>query len=132
MVGIGFGLLALGIWFAVVWWRRRDIPRTPWFLRAVAISGAGAIVAVWCGWIVTEVGRQPWMVQQYLRVSESVTEAEGIWFAFAGVIVLYAALGTTAILVLRSMSRRWREEGERGEEETPYGPSTPVATGGKP
>jgi cytochrome d ubiquinol oxidase subunit I len=129
MVGIGFGLLALAFWFAVVWWRRRDIPRTPWFLRAVAISGAAAIVAVWCGWIVTEVGRQPWMVQQHLRVSESVTEAEGIWFAFAAVILLYAALGTTAILVLRSMARRWREEGERGEEETPYGPAAPVAGG---
>jgi cytochrome d ubiquinol oxidase subunit I len=130
MVGIGFGLLTLAGWLAVVWWRRRDIPRTPWFLRAVAISGAAAVVAVWCGWIVTEVGRQPWMVQQYLRVSESVTEAEGLWFVFAGVIILYTALGTTAILVLRSMARRWREEGERGEEESPYGPSAPIAAGG--
>jgi cytochrome d ubiquinol oxidase subunit I len=130
MVGIGFGLLGLGLWFGIAWWRRRDIPATPWFLRAVAVSGAAAIVAVWCGWIVTEVGRQPWMVQQYLRVSESVTEAEGIWFAFAGVILLYAALGTTAILVLRTMARRWREEGEAGETETPYGPAAPVPGGG--
>src|SRR4051795_651430 len=35
MVGIGTALLALGAWLAVVWWRRREIPRTPWFLRAV-------------------------------------------------------------------------------------------------
>ena len=66
---------------------------TPWFLRAVAISGAGAILALWCGWIVTEVGRQPWIVQGYMRTAEAVTEAEGIWFAFAGVLLLYAALG---------------------------------------
>ena len=85
----------------MVWWRRRDIPQTPWFLRAVAVSGVGAIVALWCGWIVTEVGRQPWIVQGYMRTEEAVTEAEGIWFAFAGVLLLYAALGTIAILVLR-------------------------------
>jgi cytochrome bd ubiquinol oxidase subunit I len=127
MVGIGTAMLALGAWFAFVWWRRRDIPPTPWFLRAVAVSGVAAIVALWCGWIVTEVGRQPWIVQGYMRTSEAVTDAGGIWFAFAGVLILYAALGTIAILVLRGMSRRWREQGEAGDAESPYGPrATPT------
>jgi cytochrome d ubiquinol oxidase subunit I len=124
MVGIGSGLLLLGIWLAWAWWKRRDIPQTPWFLRAVAVSGAGAILALWCGWIVTEVGRQPWIVQGYMRTTEAVTEARGIWFAFAVVLVIYAALGTIAILVLRSMSRRWRESEEDEEGvQTPYGPA---------
>jgi cytochrome bd ubiquinol oxidase subunit I len=128
MVGIGSALLLLGAWLAYAWWRRRDIPRTPWFLRAVAVSGVGAILALWFGWIVTEVGRQPWIVQGYMRTSEAVTEAEGIWFAFAGVLILYAGLGTGAILVLRAMSRRWRAEGaDVTESEVPYGPSE-VAT----
>src|SRR4051795_960463 len=121
MVGIGSALLALGAWFAVVWWKPRDIPRTPWFLRLVAISGAGAILALWCGWIVTEVGRQPWIVQGYMRTSEAVTEAKGIWFTFGLVLLLYAALGTTAVLVLRSMSRRWREQGAE-DVQGPYSP----------
>jgi cytochrome d ubiquinol oxidase subunit I len=120
MVGIGTGLLLLGVWLGWVWWKRRDIPRTPWFLRAVAVSGAAAVIALWCGWIVTEVGRQPWIVQGYMRTEEAVTEAKGIWFAFAGVLLLYAALGTVAILVLRSMSRRWRERED--DVETPYAP----------
>ncbi len=124
MVGIGFGLLGLSGWLAIAWWRRREPPGSPWFLRAVAVSGAGAVVALWCGWIVTEVGRQPWIVQGYMRTSEAVTEAEGIWFAFAGIVVLYAGLGTGLVLVLRAMSRRWREEGEGDEAEAPYGPST--------
>jgi cytochrome bd ubiquinol oxidase subunit I len=123
MVGIGTALLALGAWFGFVWWRRRDIPQTPWFLRAVAVSGTAAIVALWCGWIVTEVGRQPWIVQGYMRTSEAVTEAEGIWFAFGLVLLLYAALGTGAILVLRAMSRRWREQGAENVE-SPYAPQT--------
>jgi cytochrome bd ubiquinol oxidase subunit I len=109
MVGIGSGLLVLAAWSALAWWRRRDIPRTPWFLRIVAVSGAAAVVALWCGWIVTEVGRQPWIVQGYMRTSEAVTDAKGIWFTFGLVLVVYAGLGTAAVLVLRSMSRRWRE-----------------------
>jgi cytochrome bd ubiquinol oxidase subunit I len=121
MVGIGSALLLLGAWLGWVWWKRRDIPRTPWFLRAVAVSGGGAILALWCGWIVTEVGRQPWIVQGYMRTSEAVTEAGGLWFAFAFVLLLYTGLGTTAILVLRRMSRRWREGAT--EPQTPYAPT---------
>jgi cytochrome bd ubiquinol oxidase subunit I len=127
MVGIGTALLALGVWVAIVWWRRRDIPQTPWFLRAVAISGGAAILALWCGWIVTEVGRQPWIVQGYMRTSEAVTEAEGIWFTFGLVLALYAGIGTGAVLVLRAMSRRWREAGAEPEE--PGSPYAPQAAG---
>ncbi len=123
MVGIGTGLMLLALWLAWVWWRKRDIPQTPWFLRAVAVSGVGAIVAMWCGWIVTEVGRQPWIVQGYMRTEEAVTEAQGIWFVFALVVLLYAALGTIAVAVLRGMSRRWREAGgAEVEAGTPYAP----------
>jgi cytochrome bd ubiquinol oxidase subunit I len=121
MVGIGTALLLLGVWLAVVWWKKREIPKTPWFLRAVAVSGAGAILALWCGWIVTEVGRQPWIVQGYMRTEEAVTDAGGIWFTFGLILVLYAALGTIAILVLRRMSRRWRE-GRPEPDGTPYAP----------
>ncbi|HZO06889.1 MAG TPA: cytochrome ubiquinol oxidase subunit I [Solirubrobacterales bacterium] len=128
MVGVGTGLMFLALWFGWVWWKKRDIPQTPWFLRAVSISGVGAILALWAGWIVTEVGRQPWIVQGYMKTEEAVTEAEGIWFAFALILLLYAALGTTAILVLRGMSKRWREQGGADVEQgTPYAP--PVEEG---
>ncbi len=127
MVGVGTGLMFLALWFGFVWWKKRDIPKTPWFLRAVSISGVGAILALWAGWIVTEVGRQPWIVQGYMRTEEAVTEASGIWFAFGIVLLLYAALGTTAILVLRGMSRRWREQGGADVEAgTPYAPQEDV------
>jgi cytochrome d ubiquinol oxidase subunit I len=126
MVGIGTALLALGAWVAWAWWKRRDIPRTPWFLRAVAVSGAASVLALWCGWIVTEVGRQPWIVQGYMRTSQAVTDAKGIWFSFGLVLLLYAGLGTGAVLVLRSMSRRWREQGADLEGDTPYAPSAPT------
>jgi cytochrome d ubiquinol oxidase subunit I len=123
MVGIGSALLLLGVWVGWVWWKKRDIPQTPWFLRVVSLTGAGSILALWCGWIVTEVGRQPWIVQGYMRTEEAVTQADGIWFSFGLVLILYAGLGTTAVMVLRSMSRRWREAGSSEDVDSPYGPS---------
>jgi cytochrome d ubiquinol oxidase subunit I len=120
MVGIGTGLFLLAVWFAISWWRRRDLPATRWFLRISAIAGAAAVVALWCGWIVTEVGRQPWIVNGYMRTADAVTPAQGIWWVFGVTMALYAALGVIAITVLRALSRRWREGAP--EAEIPYGP----------
>jgi cytochrome d ubiquinol oxidase subunit I len=121
MVGIGFALLGLAGWLALSWWRRRDFPGSVWFLRAVAVSGVAAIVALECGWIVTEVGRQPWIVYGVMRTREAVTGAEGIWYSLAAVSLLYLALGVTTILVLRGMARRWREQ-DLDDADVPYGP----------
>jgi cytochrome d ubiquinol oxidase subunit I len=119
MVGLGTALMGLSVWFGFVWWRRRRIPRTAWFLRAVAVSGIAAVVATWAGWTVTEVGRQPWIVHGYLRTEDAVTDNGGLWFWFAGVVALYAGLAATAVLVLRRMARNWREERPTG---SPYAP----------
>ena len=55
------------------------------------------MVALEWGWIVTEVGRQPWIVNGFMRTSEAVTPAQGIWWVFGFTMVLYIALGTTAV-----------------------------------
>jgi cytochrome d ubiquinol oxidase subunit I len=125
MVGICSVLILLGLWLAWTWWRRRDIPRSRWFLRATAASGVAAIVALECGWIVTEVGRQPWVVYNVMRTKDAVTGASGVWVTFSAVLVLYTALGVATVLILRTMGHRWRTE-EIGEAEVPYGPSEPV------
>jgi cytochrome d ubiquinol oxidase subunit I len=122
MVGICTVLIGLGGWFGFVWWRRRDLPRTPWFLRAVAASGVAAVIALECGWIVTEVGRQPWIVNGFMRTKQAVTGASGVWVTFSFVIVLYTALGIATVQVLRTMARRWRD-GTVDESEVPYGPA---------
>ena len=73
------------------------------------------------GWIVTEVGRQPWIVQGIMRTEEAITGASGVWLTFSIVLVLYAVLGAATIIVLRRMARRWREEGADAVD-TPYDP----------
>jgi cytochrome bd ubiquinol oxidase subunit I len=122
MVGIGTGLFLLAVWFAISWWRRRDFPQTKWFLRICAVAGAGAILALESGWIVTEVGRQPWIVNGFMRTSDAVTPAKGIWWIYGLTMALYIALAVIAITVLRGLSRRWREGRPEAPGEIPYGP----------
>jgi cytochrome d ubiquinol oxidase subunit I len=131
MVGIGTGMIFLGLWFGITWWRKRDIPQTPWFLRIIAVSGVLAIVAMEAGWIVTEVGRQPWVVQGVMRTEEAITGASGIWLTFSIVLVLYTALGTATILILRRMARRWREQGADAGG-GPYAPPAPTESAEDP
>src|SRR5215218_5921627 len=121
MVGICTLLIGLGLWLGVSWLRKRDIPKSPWFLRATAVSGLSAIVALECGWIVTEVGRQPWVVYNTMRTKDAVTDASGVWVSLSAVVLLYTALGIVTVLILRAMARRWRTA-EIEESDVPYGP----------
>ncbi len=123
MVGICTLLILLGVWFGICWWRKKDLPQSRWFLRATAVSGVAAVVALECGWIVTEVGRQPWIVYNVMRTSDAITHASGIGVTFAAVVVLYVALGAALIIALRAMSRRWRDADEDAVE-VPYDPET--------
>ena len=128
MVGIGTLLLLWGLWAAYEWWRRRRLPPQRPFWWAGAISGLAAIVAMECGWVVTEVGRQPWVVYQILPTADAATTNGGVVTTLTLIIILYAVLGVATIAILRLLSRRWR----RGdtEEAVPYGPSpTQAGTG---
>ena len=77
------------------------------------------MVALECGWITTEVGRQPWIVFDVMRVEDAVTANGGIWISLVVLIVIYTAMGVAAIVVLLSMARRWRETGDI-DLPTPY------------
>jgi cytochrome d ubiquinol oxidase subunit I len=124
MVGICTMLIALAAWLAIGWWRRRDFPQSRWFLRATAVSGVAAVVALEAGWIVTEVGRQPWIVYNVMRTEDAVTKASGVWVTFVAVLVLYVLLGAALIITLRAMARRWRAADEpEPDDDVPYGPA---------
>ena len=109
MVGIGTALAALAVWFGFTWWRRKELPATRWFLRLAAAAGIASVVALEAGWVVTEVGRQPWIVRNLMRVEDGATTDHGVWITFVVILAVYLAVATVTILVLRTMARRWRE-----------------------
>jgi cytochrome bd ubiquinol oxidase subunit I len=123
MVGFATALLLLSLWYAASWLFRRDMPKSKWFLRAASIAGVASIISLEAGWVVAEVGRQPWIVHNYLRVDQAATTNHGVWLTFIIVVLIYIALSTTTVLVLRSMSRRARAAEEIDEHDVPYGPS---------
>jgi len=127
MVGLGFLLLLIGLWALYAWWRRRRLPPQRLFWAAGAVSGVAAIVAMECGWVVTEVGRQPWVVYRLQTTAAAATTNGGVIASLTLVIVGYAVLGAATIVILRMLARRWRR-GEAAEAAVPYGPR-PVRTG---
>ena len=129
MVGLGFLLLLAGLWAAWTWWRRRRWPRPRLFWLAGAVSGLAAVVAMECGWVVTEVGRQPWVVYGLQTTAQAATTNGGVLASLSIIIVVYAVLGTATIAILRMLSRRWRRD-DRDEAPVPYGP--PRALGDQP
>jgi cytochrome d ubiquinol oxidase subunit I len=105
MVGLGSALLLLALVFGWTWWRKHRIPRTEWFLRAVAVSGVAAVVALEAGWVTTEVGRQPWIVYGILRTADAVSPAPGLFLGFYAVVALYVSLTALTVFVLRRLAR---------------------------
>src|SRR4051812_6547488 len=126
MVGMGTLLFLLSAWYWLSWIFRRRMPENKPFLWLTAASGALAVITMEAGWVVTEVGRQPWIVYKYMTVSDAATGNTGVWITFLAVVALYLGLGTTTILVLRAMSRRFRQGDAAAEQAAPYGPRTPL------
>ena len=128
MVGMATLLFLLAAWYALSWLFRRDNPRLKLFWWLAAAAGVASILALEAGWVVTEVGRQPWIVFDYFTVKQAATPNHGVWATFLIIVVLYVGVGVTLVLILRRMSRRWREQPALAETETdvPYGPREPI------
>jgi cytochrome d ubiquinol oxidase subunit I len=105
MVAIGTAIALLGVWFLVVRVRRRRLPESVWFYRAVALAGPLSLVAMIAGWITTEVGRQPWVVYGVMLTSQAVTGAHGIPVAYGTLALVYAGVAIGVVWVLRRLAR---------------------------
>jgi len=101
MAGAGGVMLAVAGWAGWLWWRRRRVPDDPWLLRAVVVTGPLGLVAIEAGWIVTEVGRQPWIIQGVMRTSEAVTPMPGLVVPFVTFTLVYVFLSVILLYLLR-------------------------------
>ena len=129
MVGLGTLLMLLSLWYGAVWVFKRDLPKTKLFWIAAAGAGVASILAMEAGWVVTEVGRQPWIVFDYMKVEEAATENEGVWITFLVIAAIYLVVAVTLVLILRLMARRFRAGESDVDDDVPYGPRAPAGSG---
>jgi cytochrome bd ubiquinol oxidase subunit I len=107
MVGAGFFALLVGLvfWFLYVR-RKRVVPEKKWLLAGVAIAGPLSFIAMELGWIVTEEGRQPWVVYNVLLVKDAVNPAQWMNVSFLVFSGIYVLLAATLIVLLLRLARR--------------------------
>jgi cytochrome d ubiquinol oxidase subunit I len=105
MVGMGTLMAILGVVFLYVRVRRKRLPESVWFYRAVVLAGPAALVALIAGWMTTEIGRQPWVVYHVMRTSQAVTGAGALPVGYATLALTYVGVAIAVVWILRRLSR---------------------------
>ncbi len=105
MVAVGTLLALLGTVFVVIRIRRRRLPESLWFYRAVALAGPLSLVALIAGWVTTEVGRQPWVVYRVMLTSQAVTGAGGLPIGYGTLVLVYLGVAAAVVWILRRLAR---------------------------
>ena len=105
MVGMGTLMAILGVVFLYVRVRRKRLPESVWFYRAVVLAGPAALVALIAGWMTTEIGRQPWVVYHVMRTSQAVTGAGALPVGYATLALTYVGVAIAVAWILRRLSR---------------------------
>jgi cytochrome d ubiquinol oxidase subunit I len=121
MIGIGTLLFLMAGWYAASWVFRRRMPQSRLFLYIASTCGVLSVLAMEAGWVVSEDGRQPWIVYELMTVEDAATANTGIWVMTVLVGIIYTALAVAAVYVLRTMARRFRER-DGADIDVPYGP----------
>jgi cytochrome d ubiquinol oxidase subunit I len=111
MVGIGSLLALLSVVYLAVLVRRKRRPDSVWFYRALVLAGPLSVVALIAGWVVAEVGRQPWVVYHVMRTEQAVTGAGGIPVGYATLATVYAGLAVAVGWTLLRLARAPLAEG---------------------
>jgi cytochrome d ubiquinol oxidase subunit I len=102
MVGLGTLMALVAAWSLVVLLRRQDILTNRKLLLALAIVTPFGFIATEAGWTVTEVGRQPWVVQDLLRTADAVTPMPGVAVPMALFTILYTGLAAIVVVLIKS------------------------------
>jgi len=116
MVGAGSAMLAIAAWAGWLWWRRRRVPDDRWLLRAVVVAGPLGLIAIEAGWIVTEVGRQPWIIYGVMRTADAVTPMPGLVVPFVTFTAVYLFLSVILVYLLRRQFLETDTSARRGWE----------------
>jgi cytochrome d ubiquinol oxidase subunit I len=116
MVGCGMLMMLISVWSAWRFWRGRkgtqkDWIDSKWFLRVLIFAAPLGFIAIETGWVVTEVGRQPWIIYGIMRTADAVTPVPGLVVPFVTFTILYIFLAIiTAWLLFRQVAASPQEE----------------------
>jgi len=106
MVGLGTLFIGLMGW---AWLKRKDLTNQPWLLRALVLAIPLPYLALQAGWVVAEVGRQPWIVYGIMRTSDAVSPAISagqVWFSLGTLTAIYALLGFAGFWLMAHFARK--------------------------
>lgn len=112
MVACGMVMMAVALWSAWAAWKWRGVPDGHRFLWAVIMASPLGMLAIEAGWIVTEVGRQPWIIHGVMRTADAATDARGLWASLAIYSGLYLILGGIVVMLLLQLFRASPGAGE--------------------
>ena len=120
MVGLGFAMVGVGLWSLAARLRKR-LYDWPWLHRAALVMGPSGFIAVLCGWVVTEMGRQPFTVYRLLRTvhSASPLDAPAVAASLAAFVVVYFAVFGAGVWYIFHLMKKPPEAHETGLDGTP-------------
>jgi len=130
MVGLGLLMIALGFWGAWLAWRRKGPETSRTYLRACVAMGPTGFVAVIAGWVVAEVGRQPWVIYGLMRTADAVSPVTPgqVSSSLIGFLVVYAIVfAAGALYILRLFGEGPGAGAEEREPPERRAPGTPLA-----
>ncbi|WP_374951967.1 cytochrome ubiquinol oxidase subunit I [Mucilaginibacter sp.] len=100
MVALGMLMMALGLMYLIAQFRQRNWFDKPWFLKLFIAATPIGFIAVEAGWTVTEVGRQPWIIQGVMRTKDAMTPMPGIGYSFYLFTAVYLTLSIAVVFLL--------------------------------
>jgi cytochrome d ubiquinol oxidase subunit I len=103
MVGAGTLMPLIALWGAWLLWKKRALADEKKFLRALVLASPLGFIAIEAGWVVTEVGRQPWIVQGVLRTADALTPVPHLAVPFVTFSLLYLLLAASVFVLLRKI-----------------------------
>jgi cytochrome d ubiquinol oxidase subunit I len=130
MVGLGVLMIILGLWGAVLCFRGGP-ERSRAYLLSACVMGPAGFVSVICGWIVAEVGRQPYVVYGVLRTADAVSplRAGQVSASLIGFLAVYAVVFTVGALYILRLIAKGPDEASPPPDEAPSAPGSPLAAG---
>jgi len=100
MVGLGTVMMVISFIYFVVLWRKKTVLNTKWLLKLFVFAIPLGYIALEAGWTVTEVGRQPWIINGIMRTKDAVTPMPGIAWSFYLFSAIYFSLSLIVIFLL--------------------------------